>query len=170
MTGIDYVLIDDRSGVIMKTIMNWFIGAILVFGVLAVGVALMPKGQPRVGLVSGHLRPCPDSPNCVNSEGESTASTISPWQFDDTPAHAWQRARHAIESSGGRIQKEGPDYLWATFTTRWLRFVDDVELVMDAEHHLIQVRSASRVGYSDFGVNRARVEKLRQSFNRVPPD
>ena len=154
----------------MKSIMYWFIGSILVLGLLTLGIALMPKGHPAVGLISGHLRPCPDSPNCVNSEGESTASAIKPLQFNDTVEQAWQRARHAVVSSGGRIQKEGPDYLWATFTTRWLRFVDDVELVMDGEHHLIQVRSASRVGYSDFGVNRARVEKLRQSFNRASPD
>ena len=69
-------------------------------------------------------------------------------------------------ASGGTIQREESTYLWASFTSKRLRFVDDVELRVDADKHIIHVRSASRVGRSDFGVNRARVEMLRSLLNQ----
>ncbi|MBP1699934.1 MAG: hypothetical protein H6Q41_5122 [Deltaproteobacteria bacterium] len=67
---------------------------------------------------------------------------------------------------GGKIQKEQDGFLWATFTSRVFRFVDDVEFRMVSTAGMIYVRSGSRVGYSDLGVNRKRVEKLRTLFNQ----
>jgi uncharacterized protein (DUF1499 family) len=67
---------------------------------------------------------------------------------------------------GGKIQEERDGYLWAMFTSRVFRFVDDVEFRMVPTDGLIHVRSGSRVGYSDLGVNRRRVEKLRARFNQ----
>jgi uncharacterized protein (DUF1499 family) len=67
---------------------------------------------------------------------------------------------------GGKIQEEHDGYLWTTFTSRLFRFVDDVEFRMVSTDGIIHVRSASRVGYSDLGVNRRRVEKLRTLFNQ----
>lgn len=152
----------------MKTIMYWIIGIILALGLLMQGIRLLPKGQAMVGLTAGHLRPCPDTPNCVCSEDMSSSSRIAPFVFNDTAEAAWLRAREAVLSAGGTIQTEEPAYLWASFTTKWLHFVDDVELRMDAGHHIIHVRSASRVGHSDFGVNRKRVERLRTLFDGAP--
>jgi len=144
--------------------MHWVIGIIVVLGLLVIGIRVLPKGQARVGLSSGHLNPCPDTPNCVCSEDTSTPSRIAPIAFNDAAEGAWQRIREIVVFSGGSIQREEPDYLWASFTTKWLGFVDDVELRMDTEHHVIHVRSASRVGRSDLGVNRERVERLRVLF------
>jgi uncharacterized protein (DUF1499 family) len=67
---------------------------------------------------------------------------------------------------GGKIQEEHEGYLWATFTSKVFRFVDDVEFRMVSADGIVHVRSGSRVGYSDLGVNRRRVEKLRTLFNR----
>lgn len=67
---------------------------------------------------------------------------------------------------GGKIQEEQDGYLWATFTSRLFRFVDDVEFRMVSSDGIIHVRSGSRKGYSDLGVNRRRVEKLRTLFNQ----
>jgi len=67
---------------------------------------------------------------------------------------------------GGKIQEEHDGYLWATFTSRVFRFVDDVEFRMVPSDGIIHVRSGSRVGYSDLGVNRKRVEKLRAGFDQ----
>jgi uncharacterized protein (DUF1499 family) len=67
---------------------------------------------------------------------------------------------------GGKIEEEHDDYLWTTFTSRVFRFVDDVEFRMVSAAGKIHVRSGSRVGYSDLGVNRRRVEKLRALFNQ----
>jgi uncharacterized protein (DUF1499 family) len=145
--------------------MYWLIGIVLALGLLTIGIALFPKGLVKVGLMDSRLSPCPNTPNCVNSEDKSKASFIAPLLINETSDSAWQRVKKVIESSGGSIQAVEQTYLWATFTTKWLRFVDDVELRMDADSQVIHVRSASRVGRSDLGVNRERVEQLRSLFN-----
>jgi len=154
----------------MKTRMYWLIGIVVAFGLLWLAIALFPKGEAKVGLMAGQLKPCPNTPNCVCSEDSLSAAYITPLLFDDAPERAWQRAKQAVVSLGGTIQVQQETYLWASFTTKWLGFVDDVELRMDADSHLIHVRSASRVGRSDFGVNRERVEMLRSFFNSKPSD
>jgi uncharacterized protein (DUF1499 family) len=75
------------------------------------------------------------------------------------------RIKEIVGESGGKIQKEENGYLWTTFTTKVFRFVDDVELRMDETRGIIHVRSASRLGYSDMGMNRKRVETLRVRFH-----
>lgn len=146
----------------------WIIGIALALALLAFGIVLFPKGHANVGLVSGQLSPCPNTPNCVCSENTPKPSYIPPLVFsgDDSMDSSWQRVRQVIVSSGGRIEKEEQGYLWASFTTKWLRFVDDVELRIDAGSQVIHLRSASRLGRSDFGVNRERVERLRLLLNR----
>ena len=121
-------------------------------------------GEGPVGLTNGRLAPCPGRPNCVSSEGESGPSRIEPLAFTDAPEAAWLRLQHAIQALGGRIERQDVDYMWATFRSSIFRFVDDAEFRMDAPGYRIQVRSAARVGYWDLGVNRKRIETLRQRF------
>ena len=129
------------------------------------GLSLMGRRPPKTGLVDGRLRPCPGTPNCVSSDVEGGHSAwIRPFAFEGSPEAAWQRLAQAVEAIGGTIRADTGDYLWATFTSRIFRFVDDVELRMDGEDRVIHVRSESRVGYSDLGVNRKRVERLRGAF------
>jgi uncharacterized protein (DUF1499 family) len=101
----------------------------------------------------------------VSSEDEGTSSWIEPLVFGDDPESAWGRAVQAVRDIGGKVHEDTGDYLWATFTSRVFRFVDDLELRMDRDARVVHVRSASRVGYSDLGVNRKRVERLRATFN-----
>ena len=71
----------------------------------------------------------------------------------------------AIQATPGARQVERhPDYLRVQFTTRWMRFVDDAEFWFDPARQVIQVRSGSRVGREDFGVNRARIEAIRHAL------
>jgi uncharacterized protein (DUF1499 family) len=135
---------------------------LIILAVLSMSCSSTVK-QPH-GITNGQLASCPDSPNCVSSEVTSGAASIAPLPFSCTPEEAWLCLRSSIEAIGGSIEKDENNYLWATFRTKILRFVDDLEVRMDAPNHLIHVRSASRVGYSDFGVNRKRVEALRQRF------
>jgi uncharacterized protein (DUF1499 family) len=121
---------------------------------------------PDTQLVDGRLRPCPDRPNCVSSEEAKPSAQITPLTYQGPPDAAWQRLKEAIRAAGGEIRQEQDQYLRATFTSRVFRFVDDVEFRMAAAENLIHVRSASRLGYSDLGVNRKRVEKLRELFKR----
>ena len=124
------------------------------------------SNPPKAELVDGRLRACPKSPNCVSSESEVTSSRVEPISFKGLPEKAWGDLKETIREMGGAIQVEHEDYLWATFTSKVFRFVDDVEFRMVPPEGTIHVRSASRVGYSDFGVNRRRVEKIRTLFSR----
>jgi uncharacterized protein (DUF1499 family) len=120
---------------------------------------------PEAPLVDGRLRPCPDRPNCVSSEEEKASARVAPLTFQGPPEAAWQALKEAIRDAGGQIRQEEEQYLRATFTSRVFHFVDDAEFRMVAADHLIHVRSAARLGYSDLGVNRKRVEKLRAVFH-----
>ncbi len=119
---------------------------------------------PENQLVNGKLRPCPEKPNCVSSEEDSGAAQIAPLTFKGPPETAWKMLKETIRDMGGEVQQEENVYLRAIFTSRLFRFVDDVEFRMDTAAGCIHVRSASRIGYSDLGVNRKRVERLRTLF------
>lgn len=119
------------------------------------------------GFAGGRLAPCPSSPNCVCSEDPRAA--IAPLAFPGDPDAAF---RGLLEFLGREPRVElvtvGPDYAHAVFRTRLLRFRDDVELRLDRAARLIHVRSASRIGHSDFGANRKRVESLRARWTPPP--
>jgi uncharacterized protein (DUF1499 family) len=111
------------------------------------------------------LAPCPASPNCVSSLAADAAHHIAPIAFSGDPAQAMRRLRAVIEAMPRtRIVADSGTALRAEFTSRLFRFVDDVDCVVDAPAGVIQVRSASRVGYSDLGANRKRVEAIRAAF------
>ena len=120
---------------------------------------------PPLGVVNGRLQACPDSPNCVNSEATDEEHQIAPLAFQGDPAAAMEQLRKVVAALPRTtiVTAEG-DYLRAACTTALMRYVDDVEFRLDAPAQVIQVRSASRVGYSDMGVNRKRVEQIRQRF------
>jgi uncharacterized protein (DUF1499 family) len=112
------------------------------------------------------LKPCPSSPNCVSSlAGEDSTHHVMPlsWSGEIGPAKAKLR-QVVLEAGDATFVVEGDTYWRLEFRSRLFRFVDDVEFLFDLERKLIHVRSASRVGYSDLGVNRKRVEKIRSLF------
>ncbi|MBW1642345.1 MAG: DUF1499 domain-containing protein [Deltaproteobacteria bacterium] len=127
-------------------------------------ISCASQAPVTIGLRDGKLAPCPNKPNCVSSDHQGKTSGIEPLAFKETPETAWEKLKMAIISIGGNIEKVDNVYLWATFRTRIFRFVDDMEFRMDAKNKVIHLRSASRVGYSDMGVNKRRVEKLRSKF------
>ena len=111
------------------------------------------------------LAPCPSSPNCVSSLATDSGHQIAPLAFRGDPAQAMHRLRAVIEAMPRtRIVEFSDDALRAEFTSFLFRFVDDVACVVDAPAGVIQIRSASRVGYSDLGANRKRVEAIRRAF------
>ena len=117
---------------------------------------------------AGRLAPCPASPNCVCTQpgDDRHRAAPIPWTGNAPDAiellvkiiNAWPRTR---------IVTRQEKYLHAEFVTPLLRFVDDVEFFVDEGAGLIQFRSASRVGHSDLGVNRRRMERILREFNRV---
>lgn len=115
------------------------------------------KGKAR-GLVNGHLAEPGNAPNCVVSEpGTQAEHAIVPLKA------SLQQAKQAIIDTGGTITAETDSYISATYMSRIFKFVDDVEL-RGAADGLVHIRSASRVGYSDRGANRKRVEHIRSAL------
>ena len=112
------------------------------------------------------LRPCPSSPNCVSSwPGEDESHRVAPLSWVGDLAQAKSRLRQAVLKAGNATFVEEAETYWhVEFRSRIFRFVDDVEVLFDRDSKVIHVRSASRVGYSDLGMNRARVEKIRTMF------
>jgi uncharacterized protein (DUF1499 family) len=122
------------------------------------------KRPANLGLKDGRLAPCKRTPNCVSSQADpsDTEHYVAPIVFSGSVSRAMQVVREAVQVMlGTAIMREEGSYLYAEFRTRLLRFVDDVELAYDEQAGVIHVRSASRLGRRDFGVNRARVEALR---------
>ena len=117
----------------------------------------------QLGVSGGQLRDCPGSPNCVSSQAGDAPHRIAPLAFRDEPESAFVRLKQILAARGDTdVIEERPGYLRVEFHT--LLFVDDGEFLLDAAQRLIQVRSASRLGYSDLGKNRSRLEEIRQRF------
>ncbi len=121
--------------------------------------------RPRnLGVKDGRLAPPRKTPNCVSSQADPSDAEhyIAPIAFKGTTAAAMAAARTAVESmERSKIVREERGYLYAEFRSKLLGFVDDLELVFDEKAGVFHVRSASRLGRRDFGVNRKRVELLR---------
>ena len=119
----------------------------------------------NLGVKDGRLAPCKRTPNCVSSQADpqDREHYIAPLAFSGS----MDTLRRAVESMERAIVigVQG-NYLYAEYRTRLMRYVDDVELLYDPTARLVHVRSASRLGRRDFGVNRSRVEALRRLIER----
>jgi uncharacterized protein (DUF1499 family) len=119
-----------------------------------------------LGVTDGRLKACPASPNCVCSSDSDKEHGITPIAWDKSPAEAIAALKQVIQSmERTAIVVESGDYLHAEFTSKLMGYVDDVEFYV--KDGVIQVRSASRLGKSDLGVNRIRVEAIRSALKAV---
>ncbi|EAT13295.1 DUF1499 domain-containing protein [Bermanella marisrubri] len=117
----------------------------------------------NLGLNGGQFAPCPSTPNCVSSFAEpSTDAYIAPLQKTN---NTWTRLRELlVNTDNATITQQTPIYIHAEFESDFMGFVDDVEFKQQDD--IIHVRSASRLGYSDLGVNRERIEGIRQQLDQ----
>lgn len=126
-------------------------------------MGLFPGKRPTdIGVRNGRLKPPPTSPNAVSSQVTQGYHAIAPLRYKG-PREAAMRKLAGIVRDGPRatIITQTAEYLYAEYETALLGFVDDVEFWFPPEDGVIQVRSASRLGSSDFGVNRKRIEAIR---------
>lgn len=129
-------------------------------------LALLPfltacAGEPPqdIGVRDGRLIACPESPNCVSSYESSEEHSIAPLE-----ANLSQIQQILLTMDAANIVEQSGNYLYAEFTSSLMGYVDDVEFLYDPTSNSTQVRSASRVGYSDMGANRSRVEAIRSQL------
>lgn len=126
------------------------------------------KRPNNLGVRDGKLLPCPNTPNCVCSQSSDAQHSIEPLTYNSTPSEAMAELKTAIQAmKRTKIITENKNYLYAEFTIPIIGFVDDVEFYLDEEAKVIHVRSASRLGKSDLGVNRRRIETIRTKLKEL---
>ncbi len=151
-------------------------GALILSGLIVLlflALGWLSQSKPdTIGLTHGKLAPCPNKPNCVCSEsytGKQAKHDITAIKTSEKELlTTWKQIRDSIKTNGGIIISETDTYLHAEFTSTFFRFVDDVEIRLNRESFQIHLRSASRMGHSDFGANRKRIETIKSDFRRHP--
>ena len=127
------------------------------------------KPPTGLGVRAGKLSPCPDSPNCVGSQDADDAHAVAPLKFTGALADARTALKQiVIGMPRTKLVAEEERYLRFECRSAVFRFVDDLEFCFDESERVIHVRSASRVGHSDLGVNRRRVEAIHAAFAARP--
>jgi uncharacterized protein (DUF1499 family) len=120
----------------------------------------------NLGVRNDRLSACPSSPNCVSSQASDERHSIAPLAFNGDPDSAFARLKQVLaRRSDTAVIEEKPGYLRVELRTTF--FTDDGEFLLDRAGRVIHIRSASRLGYSDLGKNRSRMEEIRREFSPV---
>ena len=143
---------------------------ILVFLASLISLTGCAGARPDLGINNGALTPCPKTPNCVNSQAIGGKQYIQPIRYTGTQKEARNRLLQVLDSiKRTNILTARENYIRAETTSALFRFVDDMEFYLpeeQADETLIHIRSASRIGSFDFGVNRKRIERIRSRFHK----
>jgi uncharacterized protein (DUF1499 family) len=119
----------------------------------------------KTGVSNDRMLPCPKSPNCVSSLSKDESHHVDPLTYNGPLEEAREKLISVINSmKRSKVVLAEDTYIHATFTSFLFRFVDDVEFSFDDARKVIEVRSASRTGYYDLGVNRRRIEEIRKRY------
>lgn len=151
----------------MKSILIILVSLSTLFCIYFFVLGIKSQSGQAVGLVNNRLSACPNTPNCFCSEfPEQQGHYISPMTLraEDKAETVMQNLKTILQSTGGIVILADHQYLAATYTSRIFRFIDDVEIRLDSENKLIHLRSASRVGHSDLGVNKKRLELIKSHY------
>jgi uncharacterized protein (DUF1499 family) len=139
-------------------------GVLFLVGLLFSVFGLQSSPASSLEAAAVRLKPCPNSPNCVSSLADDPGQRIDPFPLLGSPAETLTALARAVGAfPRTTLVFHGESYLKAEFRTR-LGFVDDLEFLVDEDRDVVQVRSASRTGYWDMGVNRKRVEAMRKAY------
>lgn len=120
------------------------------------------NAESQAGDAQVLLPECPDTPNCVSSQARDSSHLVTPFKLKVEPLEGWEAFKRILaDQPRTQITRQSANTLHAEETSRIFRFVDDIDAILDATAGVIHIRSASRLGYSDLGVNRKRIERLR---------
>lgn len=162
------------------SILKWLM--VVVFLLVAVAAAagqagfLQGETPADLGVSGGKLKPPALTPNSVSSQAalypdhpQRQFAEIAPLALRTDGVATIARLKRVVEAMPGtKVVRSEPDYLYVQYTTRWMKFVDDVEFWYDPTANVVQARSASRIGESDLGANRKRVEAVRKALAEQP--
>jgi uncharacterized protein (DUF1499 family) len=140
----------------MELIFKIFIVILIIF--------MFSACSKKTPSIIGKFAGCPDKPNCVSSKSTASSHAIDPIHYKGSQEDARKSLLLIIKSlQRAKLVSKHDSFIHVEFTSSLFRFVDDVEFYFQ-EPGVIDFRSASRVGHSDLGVNRARMERIRQIF------
>lgn len=143
------------------------LGILVLTGFITVGCAgdKLMRNESN----NGRLAPCPHRPNCVSSMDTDQRHYIAPIVYTANKAVAIETIERVVKGiDGSRIVARSPTRMQVEFRSKWMGFVDDA-IFYFPDAGVIHVRSAARTGYTDFGVNRKRIEKIRARFHQRLP-
>jgi uncharacterized protein (DUF1499 family) len=144
---------------------------LVLIGFLLVSNRVFAGAPPtNIGVNNGKLTGCPSTPNCVSSQVAAIdrEHQITPFEFDGDNSNTIAKLKQVLQTMpNNKIVKETDNYLYIEFMSKLIGFVDDAEFYLDKDSKKIQVRSASRLGESDLGVNRQRIEKIRVALGET---
>lgn len=141
-------------------------GVLGVIGVIIIYMFVKNNLSPNnLGVNDGMLAKMPKKPNAVSSQTEEKDKKVEALEFKENLVDSKKKVIKAIESYGNaKIIKNETNYIYVVFTTGIMKYHDDVEFYFDESKKLIQIRSASRIGYSDMGLNRERYNKIKEVY------
>lgn len=137
----------------------------LVFTVILYSCSKSIRTPKDLGITNGKLKEMPSSPNAVSSQTVQTDKYVDPLPFIESLEQSKKVIEKLLDSyKDVKITKNDSNYIHVIFITKIMRFKDDVEFYFDDTNRVIQFRSASRLGYSDAGVNRKRYEMIKEDY------
>jgi uncharacterized protein (DUF1499 family) len=147
------------------------LGGLGLLCLIALGVAARLVSRPRgLGVIKGQLASCPATPNCVSTQSNNPSQRMAPIPYTTTTEVAMQSLVAIVRSQPrATVLEQTPTYLAVVYRSPIFHFPDDVEITFDEGHRLIHFRAAARLGRSDLGVNRARMEAISQAFRAQDP-
>ena len=136
-----------------------------LLALVALTLCACSSNEVTTGIVDGRLSPCPQSPNCVSSDATYEKHRVEPYRLKAPPQQVWHGLQNVLAAEPRtRLVVVDERYMHVEVESAVMRFVDDAEFLLLADEQIIAVRSASRTGYNELGVNRKRVERIRQEL------
>lgn len=124
--------------------------------------------KPYIGVKNGRLSECPTSPNCVSTQTDQEEKRMDALVFTKDLETTKSLIKEILsERQRTTIETENENYIHAVVESKWIKFKDDVEFYFDQKDEVVHFRSASRVGYSDFGVNKNRMGAISQHYDSM---
>ncbi len=143
-------------------------GAAAAAGVVIANMAVQNNSKPQLGVKNGRLKEMPSTPNAVSSQTTVKGKFVPAWPYNGSKEQAKKNVLGMLKSyEGVRIVQVSHNYIYAVETSKLMRFKDDIEFYFNDAAQQIEFRSASRVGYSDQGVNRKRYEEMRKRYSSI---
>ncbi len=168
--------VETKSNSVFQRVLLTLI-ALLFVTFCALGTKITFSREPQLfagtrpnnlGVHAGQLAPCPTTPNCVSSQSQDAVHQIAPLTYNSTDQEAMAHLKTVLQSfRRAKAIAQTENYIYSEFTIPVVGFVDDVEFLLDKDAKAIHVRSASRLGEGDLGVNRRRIETIRTKFMDV---